>query len=368
MASPFLTLLLPGLLGPWRRVDVDALSEGLELPALEALLGRARRVKDCRDRPWPEDMACSCFDIPLSDDEGTPVAPLSWGFDGGQQDGAYILRADPVYLQADMTTLRLLDPAEVTTSRQEADALCAELNVHFGESGPQLEPLHPRRWYLRLDKSPEMKTQPPHQAIGGDLDASLPRGPEGGRWRAWLNEVQMVLYQSPVNEAREACGLPAINGLWLWGGGVRPATVAAPWDRVCSDEDVLPTLAAFGGVPATELSPNAKAWLWMATDHTVGRAVPAGRPAQGSARCLIALDAGYVQVRAGDVEGWRTRLEHLEATWFQPLDQALRTRQLAGLHLLSGWGQRFELGPGRGYGWWRHKRPLQDWLKRVAAT
>ncbi len=351
MAPPTLTLLLPGLLGPWRRVDMDALCERLKLPALEALLGRARRVDDLRDHPWPEDMAFSCFDLPLPDG-GAPVAPLSRELDGGVVDERYYLRADPVYLQADMATLRLLDPAEVTISRHESEALCAELNAHFGDAGPRLENLHPRRWYLGLNEAPEMETHPPHQAIGGDLDASLPRGPDGGRWRAWLNEVQMVLYQSPVNAAREAQGLPAINGLWLWGGGVHPAAVTAPWDRVWSNEDLLPALAAFGGVPAVDLPPNADAWL---------------QETQGSERCLMAADAAYVQVRAGDVEGWRTRLEALETDWFQPLHQALRMGHLAGLQLLTGCGQRFEWRSGRAYGWWRRKRPLSDWLKRTAA-
>ncbi len=346
----FLTLLLPGLLGPWRQVDVDALCEGLKPPALEALLGRARRVDDPRDRPWPEDMAFSCFDIPRSDDGSTPVAPLSWTFDGGKEEGAYILRADPVYLQADMTTLRLLDPAEVSISQQEADALCAELNAHFGESVPLLQCPNPRRWYLHLDKHPDMKTRPPHQAIGGDVDACLPRGPEGGRWRAWLNEVQMVLFKSAINEAREARGQPAINGLWLWGGGVNPAAVTAPWDQVSSDEYLLPALAGFGGASVVDLPANANAWL---------------KETPGDKHCLVAVDAGFTQVRAGDVEGWRARLENLEATWFKPLQQALRTGQLAGVHLLTGGGQRFELGPGRAYGWWRRARPLPYWLKRA---
>ncbi|MFQ6707899.1 putative sulfate exporter family transporter, partial [Bordetella pertussis] len=37
-------------------------------------------------------------------------------------------------------------------------------------------------------------------------------------WRRLLNEIQMVWYEHPVNEARAARGAAPINALWLYGG------------------------------------------------------------------------------------------------------------------------------------------------------
>jgi hypothetical protein len=51
----------------------------------------------------------------------------------------------------------------------------------------------------------------------------------------WLNEVQMFLHGHPVNEAREACGKPVVNSLWLWGGGRQPAAQPATYSSVWSD-------------------------------------------------------------------------------------------------------------------------------------
>jgi len=54
---------------------------------------------------------------------------------------------------------------------------------------------------------------------------------EGRPWRRLVNELQMLWFQHPVNQAREARGLRPVNSVWLYGGG-RPsqlgATQAAP--------------------------------------------------------------------------------------------------------------------------------------------
>jgi hypothetical protein len=36
-------------------------------------------------------------------------------------------------------------------------------------------------------------------------------------WLKLLNEIQMFLYQHPVNQQRELRGQPVINSLWCWG-------------------------------------------------------------------------------------------------------------------------------------------------------
>ena len=38
-----------------------------------------------------------------------------------------------------------------------------------------------------------------------------------------MNEAQMILHTHPVNAEREARGMPAVNSVWLWGGGTLPA-------------------------------------------------------------------------------------------------------------------------------------------------
>src|SRR5258707_13045446 len=48
------------------------------------------------------------------------------------------------------------------------------------------------------------------------------------------NEVQMAWFEHPVNEAREARGLPAVNSIWFHAqGSAQP--VKSPFARVFSD-------------------------------------------------------------------------------------------------------------------------------------
>jgi len=58
-------------------------------------------------------------------------------------------------------------------------------------------------------------------------------------WRRVFNEVQMTWFDHPVNQQRQQQGLPAVNGLWLF-GGARPdqfANLTAPacmqWHEDC---------------------------------------------------------------------------------------------------------------------------------------
>jgi hypothetical protein len=48
----------------------------------------------------------------------------------------------------------------------------------------------------------------------------------------WLNEVQMFLHCHRANARREAAGLPAVNSLWLWGGGSLPGALAPRYSAV----------------------------------------------------------------------------------------------------------------------------------------
>ncbi len=109
-------------------------------------------------------------------------------------------------------------------SRQEADALAAAIGQHFGEA------IFPRSRStrnagtaisrMRLD----LATTPLSVAIGRDIEPLMPQGDDALRFRSLLNELQMLLFEHPVNQAREARGELPINSLWLWGGGhKRPA-------------------------------------------------------------------------------------------------------------------------------------------------
>ena len=58
------------------------------------------------------------------------------------------------------------------------------------------------------------------------------------RWHSILNEIQMVLHEHPVNEAREGRGEPPVNSVWLWGAGPMPGDVDAPFQSVSANDPI----------------------------------------------------------------------------------------------------------------------------------
>jgi hypothetical protein len=63
----------------------------------------------------------------------------------------------------------------------------------------------------------EVQTSTVLAASGRNIDTYLPRGADARRWRRFVTEVEMVLFQDPMNELRDRLRLPRISSLWLAG-------------------------------------------------------------------------------------------------------------------------------------------------------
>src|SRR5258706_98729 len=72
---------------------------------------------------------------------------------------------------------------------------------------------------LAAAEFPSRETRGPAAALGKPLLAFMPSGTDAARWQRWQNETQMLLFEHPVNVAREAAGRAPVNGVWVWGGG-----------------------------------------------------------------------------------------------------------------------------------------------------
>src|SRR5207249_2013553 len=207
-----------------------------------------------------------------------PVAPYTLLADGGAPERHYWMRADPVHLRVSRDSLGMADTFEV--SRAESEALVETLNRHFGQT-MLVYPLRPARWYLRLEKAPDMQTTPAAAARGAAIDDKLPSGPDAMRFHALMNEAQMLLHEHPVNAEREARGEPALNSIWFWGGGVIDATKARPFSTVIADDPLARGLALAAGIPALALPKDAGSVLGALGDQGRVLAAPdAPREAQ----------------------------------------------------------------------------------------
>ena len=313
-------------------------AEGLppsdSLAAAETLIarGRRRRMTPVSTEAWLFER----FGVARQRD--WPVAPYTLLADGGAPERNYWMRADPVHLQVGRDNLGLADSAAFDVSRAESEALVETLNRHFGEA-MRFYPVRPERWYVRLDKAPDMQTTPPAVARGVAIDENLPSGPDAMRFHALMNEAQMLLHEHPVNAGREARGEPALNSIWFWGGGVIDAGRARPFSMVFGDDPLARGLALAAEIPARALPKNADSALAALGDEGL---------------VLVVLDAP----REAQLRERRTALER---DWFAPLFAALKSGRIGMLTLqLCGTDSLLEVETVRSdlrY-FWRRRKPL----------
>jgi hypothetical protein len=317
---------------------LEAATQDLRLPALQALLARGTR------QPCPAEgvEAAACEALGIARQQDWPLAPITLTADGGVGGEAYWLRADPVHLQVMRDRIVLADSSSFELTQPEADALAAAIGQHFGaDLNPT--PLRPKRWYLRLDHAPRLTTTPPSVAAGRDIDPLLPQGEDALQFRARLNEVQMLLHDHPVNLEREKRGELPVNALWLWGGGSQPTCPATPVPVYARNAEVH-ALGAFCKLRVLPLPARLETRLL----ETGG---------------VMLLDHLTQAGQYGDTYGWRLALRELEQDWFAPLRGALRKTGPHGLRLIDPLnGKALHLHASDAWKFWRRPRDLVSML------
>lgn len=137
---------------------------------------------------------------------------------GSQDKLGYWLYAMPVHLVLQRDTFSLATPVPLSLDTDEVDALTTALNQHFVSDGLAFI-WHENTWFLSLQTNPQINTTAPQPAINKDISAYLPTGEGATKWASFSNEIQMLLFEHPVNLTREAKRLPVINSIWCYGGG-----------------------------------------------------------------------------------------------------------------------------------------------------
>jgi len=325
-----LTLLIPGLLDG---TASDAV--GGHTPALARLLGRARLEK----APAADRASLLAHQFGVVGEAHLPVAALTRLADTGEADGCW-LRADPVHLQADLSQVLLSPQPLGDLDAADATALVASLNESFRELGWTFDVPHPQRWYLRLDAPPDICTHPLQQVRGRDIHPFLPEGADARVWRSRLNEIQMLLFDHPVNRQREARGQVPVNSVWFWGEGTLPEKARSPAMEVHGAGPLLRGLARVSG--AELHPPPASAADWRQA---------------GGGDSLVVLD-DLTDAAADPPGAWLAALARLERDWFAPLLADLQRGRLRELVLHPADGRVYRLGPARSWRLWQRPRDL----------
>ncbi len=289
-----LSLVVPGLCGP---IPGPEIIETAATPLIELLKQFTRFRTSGRD--YSSQLA-GLFGLNI--EGGFPDAALTLlAFDGAPGEHCWI-HADPVNLQADMDRAVLSDSQTLDIGRDEAERLVDELNAHFAADGLSVVMADENNWLIRLDAC-DLITTPLSLAVGRNVNHLLPKGAAAGDWKRLLNEIQMLLHISEVNQAREQRGLAAVNSLWLWGEGLLPQPGSTDVTHVYTDDAAATGIAKLGAVRhSTLIDPIALAYAMRNAGHSVA--------------VIKQLDG---PCNYGDTTAWLDEMLDLVADWLNPL-------------------------------------------------
>lgn len=312
-----LHLLIPGLF--WPDTEIPEIYSDLSLSALEAILAKSR----CTDSPplGIEAWLCQAFGVAKQQD--WPVAPIMLQMDEMDKkipaDNAYWLRVDPVHLRIENNHILLADSQVFRISLKESLQFADTLNQHFSNDGLLFLALQPDRWYVRISKMPRLQTRLLSEVIGKNINHLLPMGEDSSVWHNLFNEIQMLLHDHPLNQAREARNELAVNSIWFWGGGIIPPHTRAGYDQVWSDHAFGRALAAVGEITHHPLPDDAMGWQ---------RSAEPGNH-------LVILDSLWGKTRYKNMYEWRQCLNTLENSWFKQLFDAIKSGKITQLSITA---------------------------------
>lgn len=256
--------------------------------------------------------------------------------------GGHWLCCDPAHLHFARDTLLLADASGLAIRRDEADTLMAGLNDMFADIG-RFEAPAPDRWYLQLTDAPRPRFHPLADVNGRPVQLFLPDGEDVTRWARLSNELEVWLYNHPVNQAREASGQRTINGVWLWGNGRPAGRTESPFTSIQAD---LPLARGHARQAGVEPSP--------ATRY---------QPPSGPA--LAVVDSLLLPLLHRDPQAWAAALQRLDSDWFAPLLADLKSRRITHLHISAPDDQHsleLDIAAGGLWKFWRKPRPLDTLL------
>jgi hypothetical protein len=245
--------------------------KSLELPHLSRLLarlGRGARLEGDESRLSMPHERVLARALGLPDEDGRiPLAAWQAVTSGQAQIGDACAWITPCHWRVgtDHVAMDLVDALDL---KEEASRdFLAAMQPYFQEDGIAVTWLSPTRWLARGEAFNDFAGASLDRVEGREIDAFMPRAKEAAKVRRLQQEMQMLLYRHPGNDAREARGLRSINSFWVSGAGVLPAAPQLhPAPRVIDtlrapalNEDWAAWCAAWREIDAREIAPLADA-------------------------------------------------------------------------------------------------------------
>jgi hypothetical protein len=226
------------LLVPFANCPAAACAEavrGLQLPHLQRLLARlAPETTDAGQAqsfsPPHERVLARAHGIAPVTDGLIPLAALQVlqsGRDPGPQGWAWIT---PAHWRVGRDRVDMAHPQELQLDAEDARTLLAAMEPYFSGDGIALTYDAPMRWLARGELFRTLPSASLDRVIGRTIDPWMPSGDAARPLRRLQQEMQMLLYTLPLNDARQRGGLLPVNTFWVSGSGAiasPPATATA---------------------------------------------------------------------------------------------------------------------------------------------
>jgi hypothetical protein len=333
-----LSLVVPGLCGPLPGFDGMDTAAAPLLELLKALRKENAAAAGCAG------LLAGLFGLKI--EKSFPYAALTLlAYDIEPGDNCWI-HADPVNLQADMDRAILSDSQTLNITREEAEALVNGLNAHFEADDISVVMADENNWFIQLEDC-NLETTPLSRAVARNINHLMPTGEAAASWRRLLNEVQMLLHISEVNQQREQRGEATVNSLWLWGEGTLPQPGNTDVTHVYADDSVTTGIAKLNHIRHSALTdPIALACAMKNDGHS-----------------LVLIDQLDGPCNYGDTSAWLEDMLEVVEDWLSPIIETAASLD-ADVNIYPCNGVRYHFNPNNKFNisklmFWKKDR-LQD--------
>ncbi len=208
----------------------------------------------------------------------------------------------PCHWQIGMDQVVMLDPASLFLSDDESQQLLQAMQPFLQEDGLQVTWHSALLWHAQGEMLASLACASLDRVIGQNVQHWMPDSPAARPLQRLQSEMQMLLYNHPVNDAREARRQYTINAFWLHGAGSLPAGASSPTPHIEMPE-VLRPAALRGDVAAWQHA-------WQQLDATALADLLAHFKATGQATLSLCSEHTAHTYKAAPAT-WHQRLTRL---------------------------------------------------------
>lgn len=164
------------------------------------------------------------------------AAPIALYAARGHSRAAWTCFATAVHYSAEMSNVRLARDGILRLDADAAASLAADFNRVWLDSGIGMAVGEFGDLFCTFDEPLNVVTRDPEAVLDRHIEAYLPQGADASRLRQLMSEMEMWLFEHPA--LQKSAHAPAVNGLWLWGGGAVLSS-APPAGLTCAGDDAL---------------------------------------------------------------------------------------------------------------------------------